>query len=185
MAVDSYCLWFVHFVFWYLLLGPFYSKEDLVRNYKSNEKQINDVKNYMNSITPLNTEVDIEFDKGNRLAIFHVTQNNLCDCNWDLQMDSTKTDDLLRKLHWSQATLDTLKLKLDEANCISVRSGEPCQIGFKRSGMGIYFYNIFAGPIADSLRSRYDSCTYILYSDRVALEYGGGAVGSQCFAKEK
>jgi hypothetical protein len=165
--------------------GPIYTKKDLLNNYQSKEVQISEVKNYVNSITPSDTQVDIEFDKGDRLFIFHVTQDNLCDCNWDIQMDAAKADTLLGKLHWTRTTLNTLKSKLNAANCISVRSGEPCQIGFKRSGMGIYFYDVFSNPIADSLKSHYnDSCTYILYSNRVALEYGGGAVGPQCFSKE-
>jgi hypothetical protein len=48
--------------------------------------------------------------------------------------------------------------------------------------MGKYYYNIFDRPIPDSLKAEYnDSCTYILYNDKVVLEYGGGAVGPQCF----
>jgi hypothetical protein len=82
--------------------------------------------------------------------------------------------------------LKTLKEKLDKANCIQIESGEPAKIGFQRSGMGMYSFNVFDNPIPDSLRNNYnDSCTYIMATDRLVLEYGGGAVGSQCFYNKK
>lgn len=72
--------------------------------------------------------------------------------------------------------------ELDKANCIEIENGEPTTIGWQRSGMGMYSYVLFEKPIADSLKKQYnDSCTYILYNDRLVLEYGGGAFGPQCF----
>jgi hypothetical protein len=48
--------------------------------------------------------------------------------------------------------------------------------------MGRYSFNLFDKPIADSLKTAYnDGCTYIMVNDRLVLEYGGGAIGSQCF----
>ncbi len=162
--------------------GKHYSKHDLIDNYNQNATQIADLKTYVNSIVPSNKKVDIEFEGNNKLLIFHLMDNGNYDSNWDLKLKSKKTDTLLTRLNWTKETLKTLKEKLDAANCISVKSGEPCIIGFQRSGMGKYFYNIFDKPIPDSLKSNYnDSCTYILYSDKVILEYGGGAIGPQCF----
>jgi hypothetical protein len=95
-------------------------------------------------------------------------------------------DSVIRTIGWTQQTLKELKQKLDKANCIQIESGEPTKIGWQRSVMGMYFYNVFDKPIQDSLKSRYnDSCTYILYNDKLVLEYGGGAVGSQCFPRSK
>lgn len=75
-----------------------------------------------------------------------------------------------------------LKEKMDNANCISVESGEPFTIGYQRSGMGMYFYNLFDKPLTDSLKKAYnDGCMHILYNEKVALELGGGAIGQQCF----
>jgi hypothetical protein len=164
----------------------FYSTEDLIDNYNKKTVQILEIKEYVKKIVPPNKIVDIEFDGNRKFFIFHVTDNGTYDRNWDLKLNSSKTDTLLHKLGWTKETLNTLKEKLDNANCISVKSGEPCNIGFQRSGMGKYFYNIFDKPIADSLKSNYnDSCTYILYNDKVVLEYGGGAIGSQCFPNYK
>jgi hypothetical protein len=162
--------------------GKFYSKQDLIDNYNQKSQQIVDLKTYINKIVPANKSVDIEFDGNKRLDIFHVIDSGTYDSNWDLKISSKKVDTLLNKLGWTHQTLTSLKEKLDAANCISVKNGEPCNIGFQRSGMGKYYYNIFDKAIPDSLKSKYnDSCTYILFQDRVVLEYGGGAIGPQCF----
>lgn len=187
IAVGSGLLIFMGYLFFVFSAfsfgdGKYYSKQDLVDNYIAKTKQINELSAYINSITPPNKQVDIEFDGNKRLFIFHVAENGSRDSNWDLKINSSKVDTLLQKLHWTKQTLTTLKEKLDAANCISVKSGEPCNIGFQRSGMGKYYYNIFDKPIPDSLKSQYSAGrTYIPYTAKVILEYGGGAIGPQCF----
>jgi len=159
-----------------------YSTRDLIDNYNKKTTQIWEVKSYVNKIVPPNKSVDIEFDGNHKFFIFHVVDNGNYDSNWNLKLSSPKTDTLLQELGWTKEKLKLLKEKLDNANCISVASGEPCEIGFQRSGMGKYFYILFDKPIADSMKNKYnDSCTYILYNDSVVLEYGGGAIGPQCF----
>ena len=162
--------------------GKFYSKQDLIDNYNQKSKQIADLKTYINKIVPASKSVNIEFDGNKRLAIFHVIDNGTYDSNLDLKISSKKVDTLFSKLGWTNQILLILKEKLDAANCISIKNGEPCNIGFQRSGMGKYYYNIFDQSLSDSLKSKYnDSCTYIFYKDKVVLEYGGGAIGPQCF----
>jgi hypothetical protein len=167
------------------ILGVFdkhYSKEDLIENYNSNTKEIMNLTTYVKSITPANKTVQIEFDGDRTLEIFHVTANGKYNSNWDIKVNSSKTDTLLRQLGWTRETLSTLKEKLDNVNCISVESGEPCTIGYQRSGMGMYLYKVFNQTLNDSLKNKYnDGCTYIYYKDNIVLEYGGGAIGSQCF----
>ncbi len=183
----------IYIVFWIYAMASFsdvfdtfYTTQDLIDNYNKKTTEIIELKNYVNKIVPPNKQVDIEFEDNNTLGIFHVTVDDNQESYWDIKVNSGKADSLLQKLGWTTNTLKTLKYKLDKANCISVKSGEPCNIGFQRSGMGKYFYNIFDKPIADSLQADYnDSCTYILYNDKVVLEYGGGAFGSQCFPNYK
>ena len=187
IIVGSGLLIFVGYVFFVFSTfsfddGKYYSKQDLIDNYKQKTQQIIEVKQYINSVVPSDKIVDIEFDGNKKFFIFHVVDNGTYDSNWDLKLNSAKVDTLLNKLSWTKQTLKTLKEKLDAANCISVKSGEPCNIGFQRSGMGKYYYNIFDKAIPHSLKDKYnDSCTYILYNDKVVLEYGGGAIGPQCF----
>jgi hypothetical protein len=187
IIIGSGLLLFVGYVFYVFATfsfddGKHYSRQELIDNYNSKSAQIIDLKNYINRIVPVNKSVDVEFDGNKKFFFFHVVDNGSYDSNWDLKLNSPKLDTLLMKLNWTSQTLKTLKEKLDAANCISVKSGEPCNIGFQRSGMGKYYYNIFEKPISDSLKPKYnDSCTYILYSDKVVLEYGGGAIGPHCF----
>ncbi len=163
-----------------------YSKTDLIDNYNTKTKEILELKNYIKTIVPLNKTVDIEFDDNKTLGIFHITVNGNNYNNWDIKIGSSKSDTLLQKLGWTNETLDTLKEKLDNANCISIESGEPCTIGYQRSGMGKYLYKVFTHTLNDSLINEYnDGCTYIYYKNNVVLEYGGGAIGPQCFESFK
>lgn len=198
--------WFC--IFYSLGLLDSSSKQELIDNHKKNEKEILELKYYFNSIVPKDYSVYIEFkskreidlwvyelDKKNssRGSIALFQQWNINPYNYDEQpkthYDSTeyspetKSLELVKqKLKWTDITFDKIKAMLDKANCISVSSGEPTEVGFARSGMGKYSYAIFSDSIADSLKSDYnDSCTHILYNDKVVLEYGGGAIGSQCF----
>ena len=159
-----------------------YTTQDLVENYKTRSGQIESLEKYFNSIVPDSVLVDIEFVDDNTLGYFHVIKNNVHDNNWNIQINDQLVDSLLERLNWSRETLSTIKSNLDQANCISIRSGDPCNIGFRRRGSGEYFYNLFDAPIAENLRYNYnDSCTYILLNETVVLEYGGGTVGPQCF----
>lgn len=55
--------------------GKHYLKEDLIENYNTKTKQINELKYYINAIVPAKKSVDIEFDGNKRLDIFHVIDN--------------------------------------------------------------------------------------------------------------
>jgi len=136
----------------------------------------------VNAIVPADKHVFIEFEDADHLAIFELEANGKFTIGRDINTHSEKTDSLLNVLGWTQQTLSTLKRRLDKANCISIRNGTPCQIGFRRSRMGMYFYAVFDKAMADSVKEDYnDSCRYILHNEKVALEYGGGAIGPQCF----
>ncbi|MGJ1506939.1 hypothetical protein [Sphingobacterium siyangense] len=159
-----------------------YSVTELKENFEEKRAEIYEVKNYINKIIPPNKLVHIEFENNNMVGIFHLEVDGKFESNWDVKINSNKADSLLQKLGWTTGTLKTLKEKLDKANCIGITSGEPCNISFQRSGMGMYSFNVFDKPIADSLKTAYnDGCTYIMVNDRLVLEYGGGAIGSQCF----
>jgi hypothetical protein len=169
-----------------MLSGAFenkYSKSDLISNYESNSSQIQELASYVKKIVPKDVKVEIEFEDSNTLTYFHVYVGGGGDRNWGLETDSEETQRLLNKLGWNCAILDTLKMKLDNANCISIKSGEPQTIGYQRSGMGKYFYKLFDHELtAEEIKKYNDSCTYIYYKPNIVLEFGGGAIGQQCFA---
>jgi hypothetical protein len=161
--------------------GPTYNKQDLINNYEQKKAEITEVKAFIDSKIDTNTYIHIEFDNG-QLGIFHLKQNGIYDSNWNLDIDSSKADSLLTLIGWTIDDLEILKNKLEKANCISVASGEPTSIGWQRSGMGMFFYDIFDQNLSDSLISEYNGgCTHIFYKDNVVLKYGGGAIGPQCF----
>lgn len=118
-----------------------YSATELKENFEARKTQIFEVKNYINKTTSSNKLVHIEFDDNNTLGIFHVKVDDNFENNWDVKINSSEVDTLLQKLGWTVQTLNTLKDKLDKANCIGVTSGEPFNISFQRSGMGIYSFN--------------------------------------------
>jgi hypothetical protein len=172
---------FIHIAFDGIFTGPFYTQEDLIKNFQQRQSEILEVKSYVDGKIPSGTWIDIEFEYGDP-AIFHIGKNGVSDYNWNLDIDSKKTDSLLSAIGWTKSDLETLEEKLHKANCISVSSGNPIQIGWQRSGMGKFFYKIFNQKLNDSLINRYnDGCNHIYYKDNIALEYAGGAIGPQCF----
>lgn len=163
--------------------GPSSSKAELIENYETKAVEIHAVQQWIQCQVPLNHQVYIEFDeedKVRKLAIF--AADSLVFQAWDLPVSSNETRRALRFLGWKTAVLQAAYEKLEKANCISVKSGEPCQIGFRRSGLGMYFYDVFTNPLSESLKAVYDdSCHYLPYKSRVVLEHQGGAAGPQCF----
>lgn len=171
-----------------------YSVSDLKVNFENRKTEIFELKSYFSSIAPKNRFIEIEFEDENTLTRFGIMAldstagdpSGPMFLEWDLKINTSSMDSILRPLGWTRETLKLLKQKLDNANCIKIESGEPSKIGFKRSGMGMYSFIVFDEPIADSLKSNYnDGCTYILVNNKLALEYGGGAIGSQCFYNKK
>jgi hypothetical protein len=190
---NSSCIWQCLSHFHAFRFGAFdktYSPTDLVENYNERKAEIQDLKRFFGKMVPNDTFVEIEFANNDQLFRFGIASLNSSGkpdyetmiLEWDLKVNSEKMDSLIKPLGWTQQTLKTLKEKLDRADCIQIESGEPTKIGFKRSGMGMYFFNVFDSPMADSLINHYnDSCTYLYIDKNLVLEYGGGAVGTQCF----
>jgi hypothetical protein len=167
-----------------------YSVTELKDNFEINKVAIYNLKNYFNKIVPKDKFVEIEFEDDTTITRFgistidtaKISSNQAFFLEWDLKIDTPKIDSIIKQLGWTRETLKTIKQKLDNANCIQIESGEPTKIGFKRSGMGIYSFNVFEKPILFEARKKFnDSCTYILANDKLVLEFDGGAIGSQCF----
>lgn len=76
----------------------FYSTQDLIDNYNKKTTEIEDLKNYINEIVIPDKSVEIEFESNSRFFIFHVVDNGNNDSNWDLKVNSLKTDTLLQNL---------------------------------------------------------------------------------------
>jgi len=160
-----------------------YSVSELKDEYYSKETEIKDLINYYNKIKPKNYSVDIEFKNDKileRLRITSKDSSNVIYQDWNVNSNVLFTEKLKDLTGWNKSQVAVLKNKLDKANCISVEDGEPLKIGFKRSGLGMFSFNVFQEINTD--RSKYnDGCEYILVNRDIAFQYGGGAVGGQCF----
>ncbi|MGE8511323.1 MAG: hypothetical protein ACN6N7_01390 [Chryseobacterium culicis] len=160
-----------------------YSVSELKDGYYSKEAEIKDLINYYNKIKPESYSVDIEFKNDKileRLRITSKDSSNVVYQDWNVNSNVLFTEKLKGIAGWNEKQIAVLKNKLDKANCISVEEGEPLKIGFKRSGMGMFSFNVFQK--ADTNRDEYnDGCEYILVNKNLALQYGGGAIGNQCF----
>ncbi|MCD9619301.1 hypothetical protein [Chryseobacterium gleum] len=160
-----------------------YSVSELKEEYYSKEAEIKDLINYYNKIKPGNYSIDIEFKNDKileRLTIISKDSSNVIYQQWNVNSDVLQTKKLYDLVGWNERQIAMLKSKLDQANCISIKEGEPLEIGFKRSGMGMFSFNVFQDINTD--RSEYnDGCEYILINRYLALQYGGGAIGNQCF----
>ncbi|WPC10539.1 hypothetical protein LEQ04_07145 [Riemerella anatipestifer] len=188
----------LHFIFMMIVLSAFggfdksYSTSDLKEEYINNKDKISQVINYYNSIVSEDKIVEIEFEDGETIARFGIYyrdstmgKNNFLD--WDLKLNSSRTDSIMKTINWNNEILKTLKNKLDGANCIQIKNGEPTQVGFARSGMGMYFFNIFKNPINYTqfiTDENYNDCNFRYVDPYLVLEYRGGAIGPQCFPEK-
>ncbi len=172
------------------------SKNDIIENITNNFKNIEILKDGFKKLVPENTNVSVEFNPKGVL----VNTNESIDIRvsklengsfitvyqeWRLENDAPALQQILEYLKWNHQTLIQLKELLKSAKCISIANGEMITIGFARSGMGKYSFNLFDHNLTKEEINEYnDGCTYIFYKDNIVLEYGGGAVGPQCFPKD-
>lgn len=99
-----------------------------------------------------------------------------------LTLSSKKCDFLFLILGWTKNDIESLKLKMDLANCISISNFKNHTIGYRRSLMSKFGYIIYDENLNDLQLSQFkNQCEEIFYRDNVVLEYGSGATGSICF----
>lgn len=180
---------------------------ELQANWHKHEGAILRAKHYYDSIVPPRFEVYVEFNRKGTVDFYVAASDQnakngrtLWFQDWDIDFESytppaptawdsteyaPRTKNLgvvLETIGWTTDTFKEVGRRLSDANCISIQSGEPVQMGFKRSGLGKYFYDLYATPISpDRMNSFNDSCRYVFQNDTLVFEYGGGAIGPQCF----
>ncbi|MFC2131891.1 hypothetical protein ACFLSQ_10695, partial [Bacteroidota bacterium] len=116
------------------------------------------------------------FDSSSRNSIYSYAHYPIY-LEWDLKINSDLSDSLLTSINWTLETIKTIKKKLDAAGCIRIESGNPLIIGFQRSGLGMYSYQIYETVISDSLKSEYKkNFGWHFFNDTIAWKYDGGAI---------
>ncbi len=175
------------------------SKVEQINNLKTNENKIKTLIKEYSELVPDSLIVYIEFnpkdivltmDKSIDLRIYSKQKNENGGTEQifrksNMLYDSDVLKDKIKILGWNMSTLMEIKNLLDKANCISIENGEISTVGFERSGMGKYSYKFFQEDLNEEEQTKYnDGCSYIYYERNIVLEFGGGAVGQQCFEKE-
>lgn len=191
---------------------PESSKKELIENFEIKKSEIKNLKTEYRKIVPKNYIVEIEFEAESKILTIpeqitikiyklkndnakesetesHVVQRSgkyeTVSENWNLKPNSEELEKVIKTIGWKNQTLTDIRKLLSDANCISIKNGENTTIGFARSGMGKYSYKIFEKPLNSREKEEYNNgCEYIFYKDNIVLEYGGGAVGPQCFERE-
>lgn len=180
---------------------PTSSKKELIDNYTAHEPEINRLQDHFKELIPTGLNVDFEIDPPHKyfdiperisLKIFKTgDKENSRDRiifhsdSYNDVPDSLETG--YKILGWNESTLTKIRQLLSDANCISISTGnELATIGFSYSGLGKYAYKLFDQLLSEEQQQKYnDGCFYIYYKDNVVLEYGGGAIGRQCFEEDE
>ena len=169
---------------------PQSSKKQLIENIKLNYSNIEVLIAEYAKLIPPNYTVAIEFNPVDKL----ISKSESIDLNirnkvdkvsiqdWNLTYNSTKLNEMLKLLGWNYEILKKVKKLLTEARCISIENNAVTEIGFARSGLGKYSYLIFDKNLTSRQIKEYNNkCSTIFYRKNIVLEYGGGAIGPQCF----
>jgi hypothetical protein len=169
---------------------PRSSKKQLIENVKLNYPNIVLLKTEYVKLIPKDYNVAIQFNPADNLiskpqSIDLKIKSKLNDVNvqeWNLTQQSTKLTEMLKLLNWDYDTLKKIEKLLTDANCISIKNGSITEIGFAISGLGKYSYLIFDKNLTGAQINEYnDGCSTIFYKKNIVLQYGGGAIGPQCF----
>lgn len=127
--------------------------------------------------------VDIEFEYG-KVSRFDFS-DGLNDIEQTWNPSEEKVDSLLNESGLDRATLDWLQKSLQDIGCHSIATNtreDWYTIGYRRIGMGEYFYKIYHTPLTTSQQDSINDLSYkIVYSPTVVFEYGSGAIGSENF----
>ena len=180
--------------FFAALATPVSSKKELVKNIDSNYDNVWQLKALFDGLVPKAYKIYIEFKPPEKLLHLGQSVDFWCSIDssanertwkfqeWNVELTSAKLDTLLNQVGWDRAILKQIESALQKANCISIQNGEPTEIGFARSGMGKYFYSLFSADLTPEQVKEYNNkCEYIYYKNNIVLQYGGGAIGSDCF----
>ena len=155
----------------------------MAEHYDQKEAEFSELQDFIQSNLPDSSGVHIEFTNEEELNIFHVKNREVSENNWNIRRESDKYDSLLMVIGWTDSLVSICYQKLQNIDCISISSysNQKTDFGYKRDGMGIYYYLVHASNLSEKSEDKYWPCSAIYYRDNVVFEYGSGAFGSTCF----
>lgn len=157
--------------------------EEQYEKYKGNMFQLVE---YVQHAIDDNCGIEVEFEDG-RIKMFHIMEadSNTWLFHWN---DDIAVEMLMKKVGLDALELEYIHKTLNKMSCMSVEvlnrdSRNYSIIGFRRVGMGKYYYRIYEGGMSeDEMKQIYNDYTMIYYNDSVAFEYGAGAIGNLNFS---
>lgn len=174
----------------HMLYMPRSSKAEMISNFEKNKDRIFLLRDEYSKLVPKDHTVYIEFNPEDKVfqmpasidLHIYAKEESETPGGFNLQYQSEELSEGLVYIGWDVNTLKIIKQLLDDAGCVSIHNGPEDAIGFARSGMGKYSYLIFSKPLTPTQIQEYNGgCTFIYYKDNIVLQYGGGAIGPQCF----
>jgi len=173
---------------------PMSSKKELIENFEQKRNSIEELQITYSKLVPKGYSVFLELKTSEHIVglvegidfqIFKKNNNgefDMVDGDWGLQYGSEELDKLLALIDWDRMTLLGIKNLLQTANCVSIKNEDITEVGFARSGLGMYYYLLFPKKLSKKQTEEYnDGCEYLYYKDNVVLKYTGGMAGPQCF----
>ena len=174
----------LYIIYLFTAFGVFdklYTRPEMVAHYDDHEAAFTQAETRIDQITGEAT-ISIEFD-GKDVEIFHTNYQGAYHSNWP-HGDKEVSDSIAGSIGLDKQSLDRIRDLIESTDCIGYTNmrNTTRTFDFRRSGFGMYSFVRFDQPIPDSLVSSYnDSCHYNLYTRQVVFEYGGGAIGPDCF----
>lgn len=168
------------------LFGSSVYPEQVSEVAKNKSAEIQLLTNYYNSIIPNDTRVYLEFIDTRKIDFWVFKNDSTILQVWNTDFSDVKIKETLQKLGWKRENLLEIRELLHEANCISVDNLiSQVKIGQIRSGMGKYYILKFDNQISTQEKDEYhNNCSKYVVDDYTILEYGGGAIGSNCMPRK-
>lgn len=174
---------------WLCLNNP--NAERLAKHYDNHRDDLSRLVQYTRQAIDPGAYIHLEFEHG-KASIFHVQapSDPLPSQHWD---DAERNkDSIMAVVGLTPSEYKELFRLLRQAGCIGITlsSGRDddstAVVDWRRDLMGMYSYILFDRPTTPQEDSTFlAEPMYIPYTDRVILQYSGGAIGPQSFTHEE
>ncbi|RQO75548.1 hypothetical protein DBR43_09415 [Pedobacter sp. KBW06] len=193
-----------------LFLGCKEPTEEVFLNYKEHEKEILDAKKYFSSIMPNDVAFYIKFHPKDKVDFTLRQKNYWNKSSWlkspifdeygqyrefDIDMNSGELSLALDLINIDRKKLEKIRRYLNKANCISISKNFNFQldtasayisIGYPTADLYGLNYIMFENSMSSKLMADInDACNYKKINNKVLVEYGGPAFGSNCFPDKR
>ncbi|MBP5535395.1 MAG: hypothetical protein J6X62_01240 [Bacteroidales bacterium] len=174
----------------YLLIGAPKQRcnpEIMERHYEKHAAELDDLCRYAVDALDDSCGVTLEWEHG-KLNKFHVTVAGRRDNCWSEEAVAKK-DSLMAVVGLTAEEFDGICERVKKAGCIGIEVSRSkphtVEVWFRREGFGRYDFIIKDSAFSDAERADImEDMVLLPYNERVAFQYGGGAVGPQTFSRE-